>query len=1148
MKDNPYAGPRPIGGTQYPGEKLYGRDREVGDLLDLVITDRIVLLYSPSGAGKTSLLQAGLVPALTRRRFKVRPITRVHRGPPPEAKFDWATGNRYTLSILLSLEEALPEAERTHPAALARLTLADYLDAHPTGDVLIIDQFEEILAVDPTDEATSLEEKWEFFTQLGDALRPKNRWAVLSLREYYLALCDPYLNLVPTRLSNTFRLDLLKTDAALEAIRGPAHERNVDFTEEAVNDLMNNLREVKVLEEDSRGGLEKPKTYGIYVEPVQMQVVCRRLWDGLPEGTTSIGSPAVASIGDVDTALGLYYEGALTRAAKENGVTERGLRDWFNDELITAHSTRSQTSLVDKRTEAIKPALKPLLDAYLIRPDRRLGTVWYELAHDRLVTPILASNRKWNADHLEKAQKLAVLWGNHRSGKLLVTGDDLQSAQTWAAAHDASLLPLEREYLQASALKQMEIDLSEKSARRLHLRERVAWTLAGVAFLFLAVAGVAGMLALRSERTAKENLAESGVRNVARLWGNGRPAEAMAHLARSLRLKPEDPAAYNWAAILLSWRQNRLPGSEFILQPRPDLVAFSGDGKRMVTVFPHLGLTKAQMWDLAGGTPMGRPFAITPTALATLNQDGSLLFTAPMGVITSASKASLYQTDGRLVQALSIGSSGMPGGIGMVESAEFSSSGAWLLVSTRENQAGAYSRVAYQLLDLQGKTILPEASGRAAFSPDGSHLLVTEGRAVSVWDLSSKKKYTSPKFPGTVLAAALSTDNRDVALLTSDSAYLHSWPIAGRQEIETPMQTPKSLPGQTQRMVFTAQGGIVVISPEYVTLFQQNKLLASYRLQAGERTLYTAGGKLLTVVRVQTITLLDADTLKVTGHLSPRGQIAAMAISPNQSRLTIATAATVTEGWAQSFDLRPNPLSSAVRPGDPAPPRRAIVPAASSNLHRSQDGQFELRFPSNLNDQPQVRDLRDKQDKWIKLNVHSSQLSPEGHRVGAFSADNQLVAFGDSNGEVLVFETATGEATGPLIRCPSPVTQMALSSDGHMLFTASSDHRVRVWDVYSSVLIAALEHDRPVTAVMVSADGLRLTTATEHQQFGWDLGFSPKLALPLANLAEAAGGYRLPINSKRINLQPILLPERQERLDRVIAEPRLTPVAKRFQH
>jgi hypothetical protein len=58
---NPYVGPRPL----TAGEKLYGRDRELADLMDLLIAKRIVLLYSPSGAGKSSLLQAGLMAICT---------------------------------------------------------------------------------------------------------------------------------------------------------------------------------------------------------------------------------------------------------------------------------------------------------------------------------------------------------------------------------------------------------------------------------------------------------------------------------------------------------------------------------------------------------------------------------------------------------------------------------------------------------------------------------------------------------------------------------------------------------------------------------------------------------------------------------------------------------------------------------------------------------------------------------------------------------------------------------------------------------------------------------------------------------------------------------------------------------------------------
>ena len=79
-RPNPYVGPRPF---QY-GEPLFGRDREAMELLDLLIAERIVLLYSPSGAGKTSLMQAALIPELEKEGFQVLPVMRVSLEPPPE--------------------------------------------------------------------------------------------------------------------------------------------------------------------------------------------------------------------------------------------------------------------------------------------------------------------------------------------------------------------------------------------------------------------------------------------------------------------------------------------------------------------------------------------------------------------------------------------------------------------------------------------------------------------------------------------------------------------------------------------------------------------------------------------------------------------------------------------------------------------------------------------------------------------------------------------------------------------------------------------------------------------------------------------------------------------------------------------------------
>src|SRR5438477_10554388 len=105
---NPYIGPRAF--TISESDQFFGRDRESRALLNMLIAERIVLLYSPSGAGKTSLIQAALVPALQQKRFDVLPVMRVSHLEAAGA----TTRNRFIFSLLLYLEEQLPK-ERQRP-------------------------------------------------------------------------------------------------------------------------------------------------------------------------------------------------------------------------------------------------------------------------------------------------------------------------------------------------------------------------------------------------------------------------------------------------------------------------------------------------------------------------------------------------------------------------------------------------------------------------------------------------------------------------------------------------------------------------------------------------------------------------------------------------------------------------------------------------------------------------------------------------------------------------------------------------------------------------------------------------------------------------------------------------------------------------
>lgn len=391
---NPYVGPRAL----RAGEMIHGRSREIADIRGLLMAHRIVLVYSPSGAGKTSLIDAGLRPEMEQRGFTVLPTIRV--GHELTGGADRPGQNRYCASVISCLEERRAPEDQLTPDDVASTDLADYLNQLAGSDpdenlCLFFDQFEELFTMNPAD----VEAKEAFLEQLGTALKDRRFWVLIAMREDFIAHLDPHVELLPTRLKTRFRLDLLSPEAAKEAARAPAVATGVEFEEAAVEKLIDDLRQIQVQHLD-----ETTLEPGPHVEPLQLQIVCRRLWTPT---TTSIGVDDLDNLGGVDEALALYYHDALDRTVSNTSVSEKALRSWFENDLITTDGFRRPVRKGPGKDRG-KKVMNELEGVYLIRKDRRNGTDWYELTHDRIVKPIRDSNRKFRSRRRTRRRWIGV--------------------------------------------------------------------------------------------------------------------------------------------------------------------------------------------------------------------------------------------------------------------------------------------------------------------------------------------------------------------------------------------------------------------------------------------------------------------------------------------------------------------------------------------------------------------------------------------------------------------------------------------------------------------------------------------------------------------------------------------------------------------
>ena len=146
------------------------------------------------------------------------------------------------------------------------------------------------------------------------------------MREEYLAGLDPYLRLLPTRLEHHVPPRAAGEEAARLAMQQPAASgrRGLHGRRRA------QARRRPAPRAGPATGRHTEEQLGLYVEPVQLQVVCRRLWEKLPADATQIGEEDVEAVGDVDSALAGYYAERVAAIAGQTGVRERAIREWFD--------------------------------------------------------------------------------------------------------------------------------------------------------------------------------------------------------------------------------------------------------------------------------------------------------------------------------------------------------------------------------------------------------------------------------------------------------------------------------------------------------------------------------------------------------------------------------------------------------------------------------------------------------------------------------------------------------------------------------------------------------------------------------------------------------------------------------------------------
>ena len=418
-----YRYPGPQSFTEDDEQLFFGRNRETKALYDLIMVQPLVVLFAKSGMGKTSLLQAGIIPRLRFTEYDPL-IFRLN-------------------DVVLSPEQQV--LRKIAPAAAADTTLwteiIHYNREHQGTPLLIFDQFEELFTL------YSDEQRATLVRQLADVIngtlptsirqrilegletgalntsdvaelerKPRVK-IVLSIRSdllHYLHLLSPE---IPSILRNRFELLGLRPEQAQEAIVNPATQAQEvgDYSSPTFKYSAQALAQILSYLSRRQQSLLSTTRQEPEIESFQLQLLCEYIERKIIAEREKFlkthaavvtpefygGEPGIEQI------LSQFYSNTL--AAIPDTKQREKARRLLEDHLMKNERRVSVDEITIVQTHGVSTeTLDLLVNKRLLRQDVRETGDYFEVSHDTLLGPILRSKLEWEAKQAAKRVRRLV--------------------------------------------------------------------------------------------------------------------------------------------------------------------------------------------------------------------------------------------------------------------------------------------------------------------------------------------------------------------------------------------------------------------------------------------------------------------------------------------------------------------------------------------------------------------------------------------------------------------------------------------------------------------------------------------------------------------------------------------------------------------